>query len=90
VWCAADVKYKTYAGGPSRDDLNQVLTYSLVYGVDTCMLVYPATASLRGLSIIGLVGPKRVYCYGLDLMAPDMVAEEHLFAQAISALIPNP
>jgi 5-methylcytosine-specific restriction enzyme subunit McrC len=87
-WCAVDVKYKPYSGVPGREDINQVLTYGLVYDVDVCLLVYPATALLHGLQRIGRVGSKTVYCYGFDLMTQEIIGEEDRFAADVVRLIP--
>jgi hypothetical protein len=87
-WAAADVKYKIFGDAPDREDLNQVLTYGIAYGVDKCVLVYPASGSLKGLVDCGVVGSKRVYCYGIDLRADDLAAEEAAMKAALLALRP--
>jgi 5-methylcytosine-specific restriction enzyme subunit McrC len=85
-WCTIDVKYKPYTASPSRDDLNQVLTYSLGYDVENCMLIYPAAKGLSRMIKLGEVGPKSVYCYGIDLLSDDLPAEEKAMVDAVFAL----
>jgi 5-methylcytosine-specific restriction enzyme subunit McrC len=85
-WCAGDIKYKVFASSPDRDDLNQVVTYGVVYSVDHCLLVYPASKSLKGLLSLGLVGTKRTYCYGFDLAAADLQVEEQAMRDAVRTL----
>lgn len=87
-WCAGDIKYKMIADAPDREDLNQVLAYAVAYKVDTCLLVYPASKGMKGLMDCGAVGTKRVYCYGVDLNAADMAAEENAMRAAVRSLRP--
>lgn len=87
-WVAADVKYKIFGDAPDREDLNQVLTYAIAYDVDKCLLIYPAGDSLKGLLDCGSIGSKRVYCYGIDLKADDLAAEESAMKATLLALCP--
>lgn len=86
---AADIKYKLFGAAPDREDLNQALTYGVAYDVKKCILVYPAGGQLKGLVFCGLVGDKRVYCYGIDIGAADLVAEEAAMVTAFNAIVTN-
>jgi len=43
-----DVKYKPYDGRPKREDLDQVLSYSIIYGCRDVLLVYAANKAGAG------------------------------------------
>jgi 5-methylcytosine-specific restriction enzyme subunit McrC len=82
-----EVKYKA---SESRDDINQVLAYSLSYRAPTIVLILPAESSAeRGLSEVGRVGHVRVCRYRFNLAAADLEAEERDFGEAIGRLLPR-
>lgn len=75
-----DVKYKT---APTRDDLNQVLTYALRYSVPKAVLVDLSSSSTGELERLGSVAGIEVYVYGFALSAADLDSEETTFSEAM-------
>ena len=81
-----EVKYKTVEG---RDDVNQVLAYSLSYRAPVIVLILPAeSVTGRGLSEVGNVGNVRVCRYRFNLAAADLELEEREFGEIIAGLLP--
>jgi 5-methylcytosine-specific restriction enzyme subunit McrC len=63
-----DMKYVPYEGKPRREDLDQVLTYSIVYGCKDVLLIYPADKSGTGRSeAYAQVGGVSVHVFVVDL-----------------------
>jgi len=76
-----DVKYKDK---PDRADVNQVVTYAACYRSRSVVLVHQAkTAAQTGLKLRGTINGVRVYGYGFDLAAQDLLAEEVKLAAAM-------
>lgn len=87
-----DVKYKPDTN-PSRDDLNQVLSYALSYRSSSVLLAYPrkSSQSPKGLHLLGEVSGVRVHIYFVDLAADDLPIEEQSFVAAMAELLlPQP
>ena len=73
----------------SRDDINQVLTYALTYGVERAILLLPAAEAdgCRGLTEIGTVGGVEVYRYRVDLGCEALGEEERRLCGAVQMLV---
>lgn len=82
-----DAKYKPYLGLPDRADINQVLTYAVLYGVKTCGIVFPATQPEGLTEHYGKVGDIDVFGVSISLGAADLAAEEKRFSEAVNALL---
>ena len=83
----AEVKYKEK---PSRDDINQAITYALSYKTDTVVLVHQRKPSgPKGLQTIGLIGGIRLSSYGFDLSNTNLDEEEKIFSTAMFSLAGN-
>jgi 5-methylcytosine-specific restriction enzyme subunit McrC len=84
-----DVKYKPAERLPSRDDLNQVITYGLAYGVQRVGLVEPQSERRQvpaGLHRLGSISGLEVHRYITDLAAPDLREQERLMTTALRDL----
>lgn len=83
-----DAKYKDK---PERSDVNQVVTYATCYRTNTVVLVYPAKGPAQtGMKLRGTINGVRVFGYGFDLAAENLLEEEDKFANAITGLVPAP
>ena len=81
----AEVKYKAR---DSRDDINQILTYALTYGVHRAVLLLPADAeSEGGLTEVGAVGGVEVYRYRVDLGCNALEDEEQRLTKGVQTLV---
>lgn len=69
----ADVKYKS---APSREDVNQIVTYAVRYGVRKVLLVCFSSEPMGRLERIGTISGIEVHCYGFSLSAPNLDMEE--------------
>ncbi len=77
-----DVKYKPRY---TREDLNQVITYALSYGVTDSVLFLPALAEREaGLTEIGKIRGIQVYQYALWLGSAELLQEAKRMANSIS------
>lgn len=80
-----EVKYKARE---NRNDIEQVLTYSMSYRAPVVVLVLPAeTSADHGLSDIGTVNGVRVCRYRFDLSAASLPSEERAFAKVVESLL---
>lgn len=71
-----DVKYKHYGNGPKREDVDQVLAYSVVYGCKDALLIYPASKpSAAKFLEYGIVRDVKVHVLVLDLDASNLMQE---------------
>jgi 5-methylcytosine-specific restriction enzyme subunit McrC len=71
-----DVKYKPYGNGPKREDVDQVLAYSVVYGCKDALLIYPASKpSAANFLEYGTVRDVKVHVLVLDLDASNLLQE---------------
>lgn len=76
-----DAKYKLVSNGAERDDINQLVTYATIYGVNRAVIVMPAHSKApRGHHYLGKVGPVYVYQFNFDLAANDTELEEEFWA----------
>lgn len=83
-----DAKYKPAPKQPERDDVNQVVLYGARYGTNQVMLLHAGRAANESsVSLLGNVGPFRVYNARADLNASDIENEEKQLAAAIAALL---
>jgi 5-methylcytosine-specific restriction enzyme subunit McrC len=82
-----DVKYKPANGLPSRDDLNQVITYGISYRASTVVLVQPRAdnSDRMGLIHLGDINGRSVYQYVIDLSG-ELEAEEAAMVDAVRNL----
>lgn len=81
----ADVKYKDY---PARPDVNQVVTYAVVYRAKRVVLIHQSKPGARkGLSLRGTISSVQVYDYAIDLDTKDLTAEENKMAVAVFSLL---
>jgi 5-methylcytosine-specific restriction enzyme subunit McrC len=88
VLCVVDVKYKPCPKKPERSNLEQVLVYSLAYGAPLAVLIFPcAKGQTAGVEFLGSV--KGISCYRvtLQLMNPDLDAEEAQFCDEFGQLL---
>lgn len=83
-----EVKYKPADGAPSRDALNQVITYAASYRAPRAVVVQPWGKNSKhvGLMSLGTMESLEVFQYVMDLASPDLEAEEKAFARAIRGL----
>lgn len=82
-----DAKYKVAAPSAQRSEINQVVTYAVIYGVKKALLIMPYNKETKlGLHYLGLVGAVQVYQYNYDLAAQEVEAEEVLWVRAIAEL----
>ncbi|MCW0196819.1 hypothetical protein [Sphingopyxis sp.] len=83
-----DAKYKNK---PDRADVNQVVTYAACYRTNTVILAYPAKGPTQtGMKLRGTINGVRVFGYGFDLAAENLLDEEEKFANAITGVVPAP
>jgi 5-methylcytosine-specific restriction enzyme subunit McrC len=79
----ADAKYKD---GPSREDLNQVLTYAIRYGVKKTLLACLPAAGNAQLQRLGSIAGIEIYVYRFPL-GGDLDSEELNFANTVRELL---
>jgi 5-methylcytosine-specific restriction enzyme subunit McrC len=80
-----DVKYKPRY---SREDLNQVISYALSYGVDITVLFLPSlTADEAGLRKVGDIKGINVYESRLWLGSVDLAGEAHRMTAALNMVL---
>lgn len=83
-----DVKYKPLGPLPDRDDLNQVITYSVVYGCQIALLIYPHRKPNQPIvREIGKVGRVVVGAVLFDLDAEDLAQEPRKVMDALAAFL---
>lgn len=83
-----DTKYKPAPTTPSRDDVNQVVTYGARYGVEQVMLLHAGREPNHSVcSRLGKIGQFAVFNAMINLSAEPMESEERLLGQAISDLL---
>jgi 5-methylcytosine-specific restriction enzyme subunit McrC len=81
----AEVKYKER---PSREDINQAITYALSYGCNHAILIHQwAPGVPKGLSLLGTIRGHRLDAYAFDLGAKDVEAEEKAFTDCVFGLL---
>ena len=80
VMLVVDVKYK---GAPSRDDINQILTYAVRYDVTKVLLLCLSSNDAGRLDQLGTISGIKVYLYAFSLAATSLDAED---AQLVSAV----
>lgn len=81
----AEVKYKDK---PNRDDINQVLGYSLSFRTKRVILVHQRGANKpRGIQPVGTVDGVKVETYAYDLANADLVAEEKAFTDCFIGMV---
>jgi len=80
-----EIKYKDR---PSRDDINQAITYAVTYGADLVVLIHQyAGTGDAGLSHHGQVKNIRVATYAFDLDGIDLEKEEQLLCRSLFPLV---
>jgi len=80
-----EIKYKER---PSREDINQAITYALCYGTDRAVLIHQVRpGGQAGLRYHGTIRGIRLENYAFDLGAADLEAEEAAFAQTLFDLV---
>lgn len=71
-----DLKYKPYGGSPKREDVDQVLAYSVVYGCKDALLIYPASKpSAAAFLEYGTVRDVAIHVLVLDLDSGNIMRE---------------
>jgi len=88
VILVADVKYKS---APSREDVNQIVTYAVRYAIKKVLFVCLSSAIAGRLERLGTISGIEVHCYEFSLSAANLDTEEANFISAIrnSNLIQN-
>jgi hypothetical protein len=76
----ASVKYKA---APSREDVNQIVTYAVRYRVTKVLLICVSTNSEGVLERIGTISGIEILCYSFSLPAANLDAEEANLVSAI-------
>jgi 5-methylcytosine-specific restriction enzyme subunit McrC len=80
-----EIKYKER---PSREDINQAITYALCYDTDRAVLIHQTRpGSPAGLRHHGTIRGIRLENYSFNLGAADLEAEETAFAEALFDLV---
>jgi len=88
VGVVIDAKYKPPSGQADREDVNQVLVYSIVYGCKRVALAYPRRKPAEPIiQKIGSVGGVEVFRLLMDLGSSTLNEEEVSFAGEIKALL---
>lgn len=83
-----EVKYKPLEDLPSREDLNQAITYAVVYRASSIVLVQPAGRHGRpGLRRLGTIGEMDAYVYAFDLNATDIGRAELAYVEDLFRLV---
>ncbi|UTY57389.1 McrC family protein [Massilia sp. erpn] len=83
-----DAKYKIASPSAGRAEINQVVTYAALYGVDTALIVMPYhKETIAGINYLGRVGDIAVYQYNFDLAANNMDEEEKKWIDTVVELI---
>lgn len=83
-----EVKYKPCKAHPERDNLNQLLTYALAYGVTKAVLLYPAMEKqATGIERLGTVNGIDCFKAQLKLSIDDIEAEERVLCTALDNLL---
>jgi 5-methylcytosine-specific restriction enzyme subunit McrC len=79
-----DAKYKPVQNLPDREDINQILAYTLVYGCGRVALAYRRRrATESNIMSIGTVAGIEIFKISVDLGAVDLQEEEKQLADAI-------
>ncbi|WP_242096727.1 McrC family protein [Sphingomonas sp. CROZ-RG-20F-R02-07] len=82
-----EVKYKPCETAPERDNLNQLLTYAITYGVKIAVLLYPAMDKQQtGVERLGAVQGIDCYRALIDLSNVQIEVEEAALSAALGAL----
>jgi 5-methylcytosine-specific restriction enzyme subunit McrC len=88
VLCVADVKYKPCPKQPDRSNLEQVLVYALSYGAPCAVLMFPCSeGQATAVEFLGKLKDINCYKMTLQLMNPDLDAEEMLFCKHLEQLL---
>ncbi len=80
VKLVADVKYKS---APSREDINQIVTYGVRYEVNKVLVLCLSSADTGRLQQIGTISGIEVHCYEFSLSAANLDAEEAALVAAV-------
>jgi 5-methylcytosine-specific restriction enzyme subunit McrC len=87
VSLVADVKYKD---GPSREDINQIVTYAVRYKIKRVLLVCLSTAASGQLKRLGAISGIEVDCFDFSLSAANLDSEETELVNSIRNMILAP
>lgn len=80
-----EVKYKDK---PSRDDINQSVTYAVSYGTGRAVLVHQnRVGAKKGLRHIGTVNGVTIDAYAFDLANVEMEEEERTFVSTVAEMV---
>jgi len=80
-----EVKYKER---PSREDINQAITYAVCYGTRRVTLAHQrAVGGIHGSYAIGTIAGIKVNGYAFDLATPDLAVEEASFTDTVVDLL---
>jgi 5-methylcytosine-specific restriction enzyme subunit McrC len=82
-----DAKYKTYQGMPEREDINQAVTYAVVYGCKVCGLIYLSKDAAGGVERFGKIGDIEVVGISIAIGAVDLAAEEVRFVRSVAEIL---
>lgn len=83
-----DAKYKPPGVQPDREDINQVLVYSVVYNCKRVALAYPRRKSTEpNVQRIGSIGGIEVFKFLIDLGAEDLIQEEKKLTTEVNVLL---
>jgi 5-methylcytosine-specific restriction enzyme subunit McrC len=82
-----DAKYKPYKGMPEREDVNQAISYAVLYETAVCGLIFLDRGSSGKVEVYGKVGEIKVVGISFALGADDLAAEEARFARNVWGLL---
>jgi 5-methylcytosine-specific restriction enzyme subunit McrC len=85
-----DAKYKPYKGIPEREDVNQAISYAVLYETPICGLVFLDRGNSGKVEVYGKVGDITVVGISFALGADDLFAEEARFAHDVGGLLGLP
>ena len=83
-----DAKYKSAPKQPDRNDVNQVVLYGARYRADRVMLLHAGRSTDEpSITLLGNIGPYRIYNGRADLNAVNIEDEEIQLAKAVAELL---
>jgi 5-methylcytosine-specific restriction enzyme subunit McrC len=80
VSLVVDVKYKS---APSREDVNQIVTYAVRYGIKKVLVVCLSSATSGRMERLGTISGIEVHCYEFSLSAASLDTEEALLVSTV-------
>jgi hypothetical protein len=72
---------------PEREDINQAVTYAVVYGCKVCGLIYLSKDAAGGVERFGKIGDIEVVGISIAIGAVDLATEEVRFVRSVAEIL---